>query len=413
MENWNVPGLRFGEFEEEWKVKSLGELANFSKGKNISKADITSDGKYPCIRYGELYTTYGEIADVIVSRTDLPEKDLVFSKADDVIIPASGETQIDIATATCVMAGGIALSGDLNILRTKLHGPWLAYSIGGPNKSRIAKMGQGNSVVHLYSKQLKSVQIAFPTLPEQKKIATFLTAVDGRLAGLRRQRALLGGYKRGVMQRVFSGEGIVEWERFCIGELYTFYSTNSLSRALLNYEGGKAKNIHYGDIHTQFSQHLDARKTIIPFINDGVEKKGAAFKQQVEAGDILMADASEDINDIGKATEVIDAGDIPLYAGLHTIHGRPKADRIALGFGSLLFQSQQFRRQVSKIAQGAKVLGISPTSISGIELNVPPLEEQRRIATFLRALDDRIALVERQLAGAEAFKRGLLQGMFV
>ncbi|WP_420458459.1 restriction endonuclease subunit S [Neolewinella sp.] len=70
-------------------------------------------------------------------------------------------------------------------------------------------------------------------------------------------------------------------------------------------------------------------------------------------------------------------------------------------------------RQVSKIAQGAKVLGISPTSIKGIQLRIPPLPEQRRIATFLRALDARIGLVERQLAGAEAFKRGLLQGMFV
>ena len=95
----NIPKLRFPEFKENWETNNLGEIAVFSKGKGISKADIVEDGNIECIRYGELYTTYGETIEEVKSRTNIYEKDLQFSEANDVIIPASGETKIDIATS--------------------------------------------------------------------------------------------------------------------------------------------------------------------------------------------------------------------------------------------------------------------------------------------------------------------------
>ncbi|WP_420458461.1 restriction endonuclease subunit S [Neolewinella sp.] len=205
---------------------------------------------------------------------------------------------------------------------------------GGSTRYNIGQEGIAASSVHL------------PTLPEQQKIAAFLTAVDGRQAGLRRQVAALERYKRGVMQGV-CGEGADgRWVKVKVSEVYSFFSTNSLSWAQLNYDSGKYRNIHYGDIHTQFSQYLDVRHASVPYINMDVTMKDAAYKHPVQAGDILLADASEDVNDIGKATEVVDAGNIPLYAGLHTIHARPKQGTIAPEFGTLLFQSPTFRRQV-------------------------------------------------------------------
>src|SRR5688572_7194473 len=117
-----TPDLRFPEFEGEWESEKLGDFAQFSKGKGISKADINPEGETECIRYGELYTEYSEVIDLVKSRTSVEPKDLVFSEANDVIIPASGETQIDIATASCVKRAGIALGGDLNIIRAKFNG---------------------------------------------------------------------------------------------------------------------------------------------------------------------------------------------------------------------------------------------------------------------------------------------------
>ena len=218
----NIPHLRFPEFEGEWEKKKLGEVARFSKGKGISKADITEDGLTECIRYGELYTYYREAINTIKSKTNLEHKYLVFSEANDVIIPASGETQIDIATASCVLKSGVALGGDLNIIKTENNGLFLSYYLNSKRKMDIANLAQGISVVHLYSSQLSLLNLNLPNLTEQSKIATFLTAVDEKLQALKKKKSLLEVYKKGVMQKLFSqelrfksedGEEFGDWER--------------------------------------------------------------------------------------------------------------------------------------------------------------------------------------------------------
>ena len=114
-----VPNYRFPEFKNdgEWKEKELGEIAKFAKGKGISKSDVVENGILPCIRYGELYTHYKEIITDVFSFTNVPVEGLILSKVNDVIIPSSGETHEDIATASCVMKNGVALGGDLIVIR--------------------------------------------------------------------------------------------------------------------------------------------------------------------------------------------------------------------------------------------------------------------------------------------------------
>ena len=108
---------------------------------------------------------------------------MVRSKANDVIIPCSGETAEDIATARCVLNGNILLGGDLNIIR--LHGydgAFMSYQLNGRRKYDIAKVAQGVSVVHLYGEHLKGVKTINPCLEEQKKIAKLLSLLDERIA---------------------------------------------------------------------------------------------------------------------------------------------------------------------------------------------------------------------------------------
>ena len=108
---------------------------------------------------------------------------MVRSKANDVIIPCSGETAEDIATARCVLNGNILLGGDLNIIR--LHGydgTFMSYQLNGKRKYDIAKVAQGVSVVHLYGEHLKGVKTINPCLTEQKKITSLLTLLDERIA---------------------------------------------------------------------------------------------------------------------------------------------------------------------------------------------------------------------------------------
>lgn len=203
-EGERVPRVRFGDFEGNWIEKPFGEFATFSKGKGISKSDIVANGRIRCIRYGELYTHYGEVIGDVISRTNITESDLVFSQANDVIIPSSGETSEDIATASCVLDSGIALGGDLNIIRSEVNGIFLAYYLSNAKKWQIAKLAQGNSVVHLYNNQLQRLNICLPaTKEEQQKIADCLSSLDEQIQAQTQKIESLKLHKKGLMQQMF------------------------------------------------------------------------------------------------------------------------------------------------------------------------------------------------------------------
>jgi type I restriction enzyme S subunit len=186
-----------------WEEKKLGAIATFSKGCGISKAEVHEGGALPCIRYGELYTHYSELIRDVKSRTNVPAKGLFLSQRNDVIIPASGETHIDIATASCVTVDGVALGGDLNIIRTKQNGIFLAYYLNNACKHAIAGMAQGSSVVHLYPDQLKRLRLHVPSVKEQTKIAVFLTSLDRKIESVAHQITHTQAFKKGLLQQMF------------------------------------------------------------------------------------------------------------------------------------------------------------------------------------------------------------------
>lgn len=178
----NVPNLRFPEFTGEWKKERLDEIAELSKGVGISKEQLSSNGN-PCILYGELYTKYkSEIISEVISKTNIEKNNLKHSKQNDVIIPCSGETAVDIAVARCVPFDNILLGGDLNIIRLhKYDGAFMAYQLNSKRKIEIAKLAQGVSVVHLYGENLKSINTYNPSLQEQQKIVRLLSLLDERI----------------------------------------------------------------------------------------------------------------------------------------------------------------------------------------------------------------------------------------
>ena len=199
--------LRFkdenGKDYPDWEEKKLGEVAKFSKGKGISKSEVCEDGINECIRYGELYTRYGEVIQNIFSKTNFDINKAVISQANDVIIPASGETQIDIATASCVMKSGVILGGDLNIIRSKNNGIFLSYYLNSARKLDIANLAQGISVVHLYSSQLSLLNLSLPCIEEQQKIANFLSGIDVKIENTNQQINQMQNFKKGLLQQLF------------------------------------------------------------------------------------------------------------------------------------------------------------------------------------------------------------------
>ena len=206
--------------------------------------------------------------------------------------------------------------------------------------------------------------------------------------------------------------GAVGWAPEPMGEVYSFKGNNSLSRDKLNYDAGSVKNIHYGDIHTKFSTHFVITRELVPFINEA-EECVIRDENLCTEGDMIFADASEDMADIGKAIEITHLNGERVVSGLHTILARRMGERIALGFGGHLFKSGWVRTQIQKEAQGAKVLGISPKRLRNVQLPLPnDSAEQQKIADCLSAVDELIAAQARKVDALKTHKKGLMQQLF-
>lgn len=214
----------------------------------------------------------------------------------------------------------------------------------------------------------------------------------------------------------FAADG--EWEVDIFDALYTFKTTNSLSRDNLNYRRGTVKNTHYGDIHTKFSAHFDINKEIVPYINDDEFIGKIKESSYCTVGDLIFADASEDLKDIGKCIEIVNLNNEKLLSGLHTLLARPNGNNFVGGFCGHLFQSAYIRTQVQKEAQGTKILGISASRLSKINVcypkinEKPRLSEQQRISDCLTSLDENITAESQKLEALTAHKKALMQKLF-
>lgn len=204
-----------------------------------------------------------------------------------------------------------------------------------------------------------------------------------------------------------------EWHSYTLGEILTFYSTNSFSREKLNYDTGSVKNIHYGDIHTKFPSivSIDNNKDI-PFINDDLDLSKFSEDQYLREGDLIIADASEDYEDIGKAIEVKDINNEKVLAGLHTILARDENDMAVNGFKAYLFSTNNLKTKIKIIANGISVLGISKNNLSKLNVEIPSKKEQQNIVSFISDIDKKIELLEKKHQLYLDFKNYLMQQIF-
>jgi len=229
----------------------LSDIADLSKGIGISKDQLSADGE-PCILYGELYTKYkSETIKEVISKTNIDNTKLVKSKANDVIIPCSGETAEEIATARCVLKDDILLGGDLNIIR--LHGydgSFMSYQLNGKRKYDIAKVAQGVSVVHLYGEHLKNIKTINPSLNEQKKIANLLSLLDERISTQNKIIEKLESLIKGIRNDVF-------------GKLRKSVGFNAMISDVLSYEQPQSYLVEDTEYTNEGTPVLTANKAFI------------------------------------------------------------------------------------------------------------------------------------------------------
>ncbi len=397
-----MPKLRFPEFRDagEWADKTLDEIADLYKGKGISKADIDVQGKVPCIRYGELYTIYSEVIETVFSKTSNPPSDLFFSRKNDVIIPASGETKIDIAKASCVMHDNVALGGDLNVIRSSHNGVFLSYYLNGPKKVDIAKMAQGDTVVHLYPSQLQLLEIGLPIADEQKKIADCLSSIDELITAQTQKLATLKTHKKAMMQQLFPAEGEIlpklrfpefcdagEWERMKLGEAATFYNGKAYKQEEL-LEWGKYKVLRVGNFFTNnnwYYSDLDMDET-----------------KYCDNGDLLYAWSASFGPRIWEGEKVI------YHYHIWKVVRKKIVEKKFL-FLILEYETERIKEQT---ANGLGLLHITKGTIEAWESSFPGIDEQKKIAECLSSIDELITAQTQKLDTLKTHKKGLMQQLF-
>ena len=378
-----VPELRFKEFNDEWKEEKLGDIGHFYKGKNISKEDLSNKG-IECIRYGELYTTYKEKIDLVFNKTRLQLEKLFLSQKNDILIPSSGETAIDISTSSCILKENVALGGDITIIRTKNDGIFLAYYLNYLKKRDIAKLAQGISIIHLYVNHLKSLKLKLPSRKEQQKIALFLSSIDKKIELTDKKLEFLEKYKKWLMQKLLTGKvrfsGFKdEWKEEKLGNISNIKKGEQLNKILQN----------------SFDNY--------PVINGGVEISGYTNKYNTNENTISISE--------GGSCGHVKYMKTKFWSGGHCYALEELEDSLNNEF---LYHYLKFNEiNLSRLKVGSGLPNIQKKAINNFIILVPPILEQRKIASFLSAIDKKIELIKSRLENLKRYKKGLLQKMFV
>ena len=360
-----------------WKVVRLGDVCDFYKGKGISKDDISENG-ISCIRYGELYTTYSERIDEIYSKTNLNPSELFLSKCNDIIIPCSGETAQDIAKASCVLLDGIALGGDLNVLRTRENGIFLSYYLNVIAKKDIAKIAQGVSIVHLYASELKNLKIKIPSVDEQKKIVEILSTWDEAINLTINLIESKKQFKKALMQNLLTAK--IRFPQF----------------------KEKWKEIKLGEICEIQTGKLNANA----MIQGGRYKFFTCAKEVFEIDDYVFD--TEAILVSGNGENV---GYIHYFNGKFNAYQRTYVlDKFT---ENILFIKYFLEFALKRKIEIEKKDGNTPyivlSTIFGFIVKLPNLKEQQKIAEVLTACDDEINLLNLKLENLKKQKQGLMQ----
>jgi len=254
--------------------------------------------------------------------------------------------------------------------------------------------------------------INLPSPDEQRKIAAFLGAVDEKLAALRRKRDLLTDYKRVAMQKIFSqqirfthddGTAFPDWKKTRLSELGQTFG---------GLAGKSSEDFGLGASYVTYKQVFGS--SFIELEKCGKVRIAVNEKQNlVRFGDVLFTTSSETPNEIGFSSVVLDEAE-ELYLNSFCFGFRPYNENALFpDFARYLFHCPAYRRAVYPLAQGSTRYNLSKGNFLKLSQLVPCLEEQKRIADFLSALDTKIDAVAEQITQMEAFKKGLLQQMFV
>ena len=389
--------MRFPEFTEEWKEEQLDNIATLSKGIGISKEQLSEDGE-PCILYGELYTKYkSEIIKQVESKTDINGSKLKRSKANDVIIPCSGETAVDIATARCVPFDNILFGGDLNVISLHQYdGAFMSYQLNGKRKYDIARVAQGVSIVHLYGEHLKAIKTYNPTLPEQQKIAKLLSLLDDRIDTqnkiIEKLQSLIKGLVDELMTVLLKGK-LYPFSSFYIKAGEGGTPTTSVVEY---YTEGTIPFIKIEDLSCKY---LTNNKDFITEL--GMQKSSAWL---IPSKSVIYSN--------GATIGAISINEYPVCTKQGILGIVPNTN-INVEYLYLLMSSSYFSKEISRIITEGTMKTAYLKDINHIKCPLPSMAQQKNITNLTSSIEEKLSIEQELLRFLNLQKQYLLHMMFI
>ncbi len=380
----SVPKLRFKEFDGDWEKTTLGEVVKFSNGKRVPLSETDRQKRQGKYRY------YG--ASGVIDYVD----DYLFDGQYILIGEDGANILTRSSTLAFVVEGKFWVNNHAHIFQSKKgDNTFLATYLESLN---YEKYNSGTAQPKLNLENLKKVIVADPSKEEQTKIASFLSNVDEKISQLTQKHQLLSQYKQGMMQKLFSqqlrfkaddGSEFGEWEE---KELKEVAEINPKAKKL-------PANFIYIDLESVEKGQLLLQKNI--------ELQDAPSRAQrlLAKGDVLfqMVRPYQQNNYYFNLS-----GEYVASTGYAQI--RTKLDSKFIYYA---LHEKTFLDEVMNRCTGTSYPAINSSDLSSIEMFVPCLEEQTKIANFLSAIDQKIEVVAQQIEQAKTWKKGLLQQMFV
>ena len=413
-----VPISRFKEFEDVWKTVTLFDVSeNVSYGMNA--AAIAFDGIHKYLRITDIDEESGTFKPRPLTSPEGEISDKFKLKKNDIVFARTGasvgkpylynEKDGDLYYAGFLIKFSI-INGDSYFIycltKKEAYNKWVhVYSM---------RSGQPG----LNAEEYKALRLTLPSLPEQQKIASFLSAVDEKIQQLTKKKALLEDYKKGVMQQLFSGQlrfkdekgnPYPDWEEKRLGEIVEIMTDYV---AAGSFESLRNNVTVYDELnHALYVRLTDLRHGLKHKSLKYVDKSSFEFlsKSNLYGGELLLANIGANVGDVYL---------MPFNIGYATIAPNMIVIRENINqfHSTYLFyhlNSHGGKKEINKAISGSGQPKLSKTDFKKVKLKLPSLGEQQKIATYLSSIDTKIEAVNNQITQTQTFKKGLLQQMFV
>lgn len=215
--------------------------------------------------------------------------------------------------------------------------------------------------------------------------------------------------KEDSAQELLAGKGRLpgfggEWQKVYLGQISNFLTKANYTYSDISTNGG-IKYLHYGFIHACSTPTLNPKQ--LPDIPYNLLKNFDLLQD----GDIVITDVSEDRDGIGKSVSITNCQNYKVISGLHTIALRPDSNLVCVEYSPYLLLTNTIHNFLSNIAVGTKVFSINKNNISSIPISLPPLQEQKAIASALSDIASLITSLEGLIAKKRLIKQGAMQGL--